>query len=126
MNFYDNDFQIVLAVAVVVGLLLIVTLISRRIFGNRSVVGMNDAMVQILATGSLGSDKTISLVAVAGELILIGATSTHLVSLGQIRNREQGGRLPEHASARAVASSNEAVPNVSRAGLLERWIAGHA
>jgi flagellar protein FliO/FliZ len=46
-------------------------------------------IVQVLGSGYIGPRKTISLVSVAGEFLIVGMTQTDLVALGHITDRER-------------------------------------
>ena len=62
-------------------------------------------MVKILASSPLGSRKHVMLVAVAGEVLILGTTATDLVPLGKVTDPEQLKLLladPASASLSAV------------------------
>ncbi len=76
------------ALAVVLSLMVMVTMIVRRLIPGQ-LLGHGEApMVRILGSGHLGPRKSIFVVSVAGEVFVVGSTATHLVALGQIKNTD--------------------------------------
>jgi flagellar protein FliO/FliZ len=89
MDFGDSVFRMLSALAVVLGLMMVVVAIARRVMGTRASAGVDAPLVRVLSTGYLGARKTISVVSVAGELLIIGATATELIPLGRVRPSTQ-------------------------------------
>lgn len=85
MDFGDSILRMLSALAVVLALMMIVVAIARRVVGTRSGSGADAPLVRVLSTGYLGPKKSISVVSVAGELLIIGATATELIPLGRVR-----------------------------------------
>ena len=88
MDFGDSVFRMLSALAVVLALMMVVVAVARRVMGTRLCTGSDAPLVRVLSTGYLGARKTISVVSVAGELLIIGATATDLIPLGRVRNVE--------------------------------------
>lgn len=88
MDFGDSVFRMLSALAVVLALMMVVVAIARRVMGARLSAGVDAPLVRVLGTGYLGARKTISVVSVAGELLIIGATATDLIPLGRVSNAE--------------------------------------
>jgi flagellar protein FliO/FliZ len=109
MDFWDSALRMLSALAVVLALMMVVVAIARRMMGHRALVRPEAPMVQVLSTGYLGPRKTISVVAVAGDLLIVGATATDLIPLGRVRNTESVQRLVPQASGGVVARSVETV-----------------
>lgn len=95
MDFWDSAFRMFSALAVVLGLMMLAVAIVRRVMGARALSPSQTPLVQVLSTGYLGPRKTISIVSVAGEWLIVGATATDLIPLGRVRNRKGA----EHVSA---------------------------
>jgi flagellar protein FliO/FliZ len=108
MDFWDSLIRMVSALAVVLGLMLILAAAVRRWFGpgaggmtlslGKLGLALSPAkdeapLVQILGTGYLGPKKSIALVAVAGDLLVVGSTADNLVPLGRISDAEQVRRI---------------------------------
>lgn len=93
MDFWDSLIRMVSALAVVLGLMAGLALVARRWLGRRSLSPAEAPLVQVLGTGYLGPRKSIALVAVAGDLLVVGATANDLVPLGRITDPERVRRL---------------------------------
>jgi flagellar protein FliO/FliZ len=87
-----------LVLALIGGLLVLV----RRFAGTRFCGPVSTQIVQVLGSGYIGPRKTISLVSVAGEFVIVGMTPTDLVPLGHITDRE---RIQEFLSSTASGRS---------------------
>jgi flagellar protein FliO/FliZ len=85
MDFWDSVFRMLSALAVVLGLMMVVVAVTRRVMGARFSAHADAPLVRVLSTGYVGPRKTISVVSVAGELLIIGATATDLIPLGRLR-----------------------------------------
>lgn len=86
IDVYDSLIRTVLALAVVLLCIGIAAFVARRVMGARVGTAGGQPLVQVLASGYLAPRKTISLVEVAGEYLIIGSTATDLISLGRISN----------------------------------------
>ncbi len=86
IDVWDSLIRTVLALAVVLVCIGIVAFVARRVMGPRAGNSGGRPLVQVLASGYLAPRKTISVVEVAGEYLIVGATATDLISLGRINN----------------------------------------
>ena len=86
IDVWDSLIRTVLALAVVLVCIGIVAFVARRVMGPRAGKSGGRPLVQVLASGYLAPRKTISVVEVAGEYLIVGATATDLISLGRINN----------------------------------------
>ena len=86
IDLWESLFRTASALAIVLVLIGIVTVVFRRIMGNRWGAVGGRPLVQVLATGYVAPRKTISLVSVAGEYLIVGTTATDLVPLGRIND----------------------------------------
>ncbi len=74
----------VLALIVVLGLMALLAWGFRR-FGGVQWLGNRPApLIHVIATASLGSRKSISLVSICGEVLIVGSSATDLVRLGTV------------------------------------------
>ncbi len=89
MEFWDSLIQMSSALAVVLGLMILLMLVVRRILPGQTMLHGSGPLVHVLGTGYIAPRKTIAVVAVAGEILIVGATATHLVPLGRIREPER-------------------------------------
>ncbi|MBK9305787.1 MAG: flagellar biosynthetic protein FliO [Nitrospira sp.] len=86
IDLWESLFRTATALAIVLVLIGVVTVVFRRVMGTRWGAVGGRQLVQVLATGHVAPRKTISLVSVAGEYLIVGATATELVPLGRIND----------------------------------------
>lgn len=89
VDFWDSFLRMASALAVVLALIAGLVALVRRFGGANLFAPVTAPIVQVLGSGSIGPRKTVSLVSVAGEILIIGMTPTDLVSLGRITDQEQ-------------------------------------
>ena len=89
IDFWDSFIRMASALALVLALMGGLVVLIRRFAGNRFCAPVSTQIVQVLGSGYIGPRKTISLVSVAGEFLIVGMTPTDLVSLGHITDRER-------------------------------------
>lgn len=81
--------RMVSSLTLVVALMLVLAAVAKRMLGSRLPVQSGTAVVQVVGSGYLGPRKTVSLVSVAGELLIIGTTQNDIVPLGRLSDTEQ-------------------------------------
>ena len=81
------------ALAVVLGLMGGLYLLSRRFLGARVLTRGGAPLVKVLGTGYLGPRKSVAVVAVCGEVHVLGITADDLVPLGKVTDADQVRRL---------------------------------
>ncbi|OQW35803.1 MAG: hypothetical protein A4E19_16275 [Nitrospira sp. SG-bin1] len=84
IDLWESLFRTVAALAVVLALMGLVTLAVRRWMGPRLGIAGGRPLVRVLASGYIAPRKTIALVSVAGEYLIVGTTATDLVPLGRL------------------------------------------
>jgi flagellar protein FliO/FliZ len=89
MDFGDSMLRMIAALAVVLALMMVIVAVARRLLAGRQFGRTGAPLVQVLGTGYLGPRKNISLVSVAGELLIIGTTANDLVPLGRLSDPER-------------------------------------
>ncbi|HEU4683484.1 MAG TPA: flagellar biosynthetic protein FliO [Nitrospira sp.] len=87
------------SLALVLALMLVLTALAKRLFGSRLPLQTGTALVQVVASGYVGPRKTIAVVSVAGELLIVGTTQTDIVPLGRLSDPEQVKRVLAHPSS---------------------------
>ena len=112
VDFWDSFLRMAAALALVLALIAGLVALVRRFGGTRLFTPVTAPIVQVLGSGYLGPRKTISLVSVAGEFLIVGVTPTDLVSFGRITDQEQVRQLL--AKAAFVPSK---VPSVHAPGV---------
>lgn len=88
-DFWDSFIRMASALALVLALIGGLVVLVRRFAGTRLGAPASTQIVQVLGSGYVGPRKTISLVSVAGEFLIVGMTPTDLVSFGHITDRER-------------------------------------
>lgn len=84
IDLWESLLRTVSALAIVLVLMGIVALTARRVMGHRLGIAVGRPLVQVLASSYIAPRKTIALVSVAGEYLIVGTTATDLVPLGRI------------------------------------------
>ncbi len=111
MDLWESLFRTVAALAIVLVLMGVVAVMVRRVMGQRLGIAGGRPLVRVLASSYIAPRKTIALVSVAGEYVIVGTTATDLVPLGRISDsaelRELLARTSENASTEAAPVSQE-------------------
>ncbi|WHZ21670.1 MAG: hypothetical protein OJF47_000782 [Nitrospira sp.] len=89
MDFWESMVRMASALGIVLALILALLAVARSAVGRRFLPVGGTSLVTVLGSGHLGSRKQIMLVAVAGEVLIIGTTATDLVPLGKITDPER-------------------------------------
>ena len=106
IDFWDSFIRMASALALVLALIGGLVLLVRRFGGARLSAPGSAQIVQVIGSGYIGPRKTISLVSVAGEFLVVGMTQTELVSLGHITDRERVQQfLSDAPSGRSVVAN---------------------
>ena len=84
IDLWESLFRTLSALAIVLVLMGIVAVTVRRLMGQRLGIAGGRPLVQVLASSYIAPRKTIALVSVAGEYLIVGTTATDLVPLGRI------------------------------------------
>ena len=89
MELWESVVRMVSALGVVLALILGLLAIARSAIGRRLLPLTGSAPIKILADSPVGSRKHVLLVAVAGEVLILGTTATDLVPLGKVTDPDQ-------------------------------------
>ncbi|MDH5667230.1 MAG: flagellar biosynthetic protein FliO [Nitrospira sp.] len=84
MDMWDSLLRTLSALAIVLVLMAGVAMVARRLLGHHPVQSGRHTVVRVVATGFIGPRKTISLVSVAGDYLIVGSTPTDLIPLGRV------------------------------------------
>lgn len=88
MDVWESLLRMVSPLAVVMDLMLACAYLFRRLQGTKVFTAGTAPLVKVLGSGYLGSRKSIVLVNVAGEVLIVGTTADGLVPLGRLNNRQ--------------------------------------
>ncbi len=98
MEMWESVVRMVSALGVVLALILGLLALTRSRIGQRLLPVGGPSLVKILGSGPLGSRKHVMVVAVAGEVLILGTTATDLVPLGKVTDPELIQRLLSDSS----------------------------
>lgn len=125
IDLWESLFRTVSALAIVLVLMGIVAVTVRRVMGQRLGMAGGRPLVRLLASGYIAPRKTIALVSVAGEYLIVGTTATDLVPLGRINDsaelRELLALTSEKASGETPPVSHEQFSSWARRVWLGAW-----
>lgn len=122
MEIWESVVRMVSALGVVLALILGLLAVARSTVGRRFLPIQGAPLVKILGSGPLGSRKHVMVVAVAGEVLILGTTATDLVPLGKITDPDQVKQLlsesppinPAPASGMVRSSGSEEAHRATR------------
>ncbi len=117
IDVWESLLRTVSALAVVLVLMGIVALVARRLMGQRLGSTAERPLVRVLANSYIGPRKTIALVSVAGEYLIVGTTATDLVPLGRLSDSTELRELLTRSNDRP---STETAPLMQ--GVLTSWL----
>lgn len=110
MDLLESGIRMLSALAVVLGLMGLAAFVTKRFSFTQVWRKSGTPLVQVLGSGYVNSRAGISLVAVAGEVLIVGTTATDLVPLGRIADQHrvyemlrQAG-LPSHSPGGVVGT----------------------
>ncbi len=105
MDMWESIVRMVSALGIVLALILGLLALAKSTVGRRWFPTVSGTpLVRILGSGPLGSRKHVMVVAVAGEVFILGTTPTDLVPLGKVTDPEQITRLMANAGPSFMAT----------------------
>ena len=107
IDLWESLFRTVSALVIVLILMGIVAVAVRRVMGQRLGVAGGRPLVRVLASGYIAPRKTINLVSVAGEYLIVGTTATDLIPLGRLNDSTE---LQQLLAGSSESSSTETAP----------------
>lgn len=117
IDLWESLIRTAAALGIVLLLMGLLALVARRVMGSRLAApgGGPGPLVRVLGSGYIGPRKTITLVSVAGEYLIVGTTATDLVPLGRI---DDSGKLQAVLASGSTASSHPVTPSA----MLASWV----
>jgi flagellar protein FliO/FliZ len=86
IDLWDSLLRTASALTIVLGLMGVLAWAARRLLSGRMGMAGAGPLVQVVASGYVGPRKTISIVSVAGDYLIVGTTATDLVHLGRVQD----------------------------------------
>lgn len=117
IDLWESLFRTASALAIVLVLIGIVAFLFRRVMGHRWGAAGERPLVQVVATGYLAPRKSVSLVSVAGEYLIVGTTANDLVPLGRINDASKVAELLAHTAETPTAETSSIQDSI-----LSSWI----
>ena len=110
MELYDSVVRTIAALTVVLSLMAALAWSARRFLGKPLMPGAAPA-IRVLASAHLGARKSILLVSVADQTLIIGATATELVRLGTVSPRQAAacGKATDKVETASLAETDAGV-----------------
>lgn len=127
MDVTDSLMRTMWALAIVLGLMVVLAAVVRRWFGGRLLLPAQEPVVRILGSSYVGGRHSIAVLAVGENIFVVGSTAGGLVPLGRITDREQVRRLLARPSAGGAGdgiSSSLTDANAMRAACEARGVRG--
>ena len=82
-------FKMVLALGIVLSLLFAAVFLFKKFFGGKIGLAGKGQQIRVITSTYLGPRKSIAVVDVAGERIVVGVTPTHITMLTRLRNDDE-------------------------------------
>lgn len=88
MELWDSAVRMVASLALVLGLILGLLALAKTMAGRRWLGPSGTPLIRVLGSSYVGPRKNVLVVAVAGEVLILGMTATDLVPLGRLTDPE--------------------------------------
>ena len=92
-GFTGSVIKMVTALGIVLSLLFAIVYLAKKYLGNRIGLTGQDQKIRVVTSTYLGPKKSIALVEVAGEKIVVGVTATHISMLTKVGREEDFGEV---------------------------------
>jgi flagellar biosynthetic protein FliO len=111
MEFWDSVFRTAVALGVVLGLMMALAAIVRRLQRAAGIAPDQTPVIRVVGSSHLDPRKSVAVVSVAGELLVIGVTPTDLIPLGRFGRADTASVecLSERAARPAADPSSSAL-----------------
>lgn len=86
--------------AVVLGLMFLILYVLKNHVMKNGMFGANEKLVKVLGTGMLAPRKSIALVEVAGEVLVLGISNEHIALLSTIREEDKIAQIKSISASR--------------------------
>lgn len=92
-GFTSSVIKMVTALGIVLSLLFAIVYLAKKYLGNRIGLKGQEQKIRVVTSTYLGPKKSIALVEVAGEKIVVGVTATHISMLTKVGREEDFGEV---------------------------------
>ncbi len=88
MDLFSSTVKMLSALCIVLALIVLLYYLLNRFFPGEKGFGGNGKLIKIIATDYLGPKKSVLIVEVAGEFLVLGSTNYTISLLGKIEQKE--------------------------------------
>lgn len=99
MEMWESAVRMVASLALVLGLMLGLLALAKTMMGRRLLGVSETPLVRVLGSAYVGPRKSVVVVEVAGDVLILGATATELVPLGRLTDPDRIKQALAHAGA---------------------------
>ena len=93
LELWPSSLKMLSTLALVLGLMFLLFYAFKKLVLKNSLFGKYNKMVNVLSTGFLGPKKSIALVEVAGEVLVLGISNDHISLLSNIQDSDKIDRI---------------------------------
>ncbi|MBI3584851.1 MAG: FliO/MopB family protein [Nitrospinae bacterium] len=86
-------FKTITALAIVLAAVLLISYIAKKVLKKNDIVFGKDKLIRVLGTSYIGVKKAITLLDVAGEVLVIGVTNNNITMLTKLESEEAKSKL---------------------------------
>lgn len=109
----DSSIKMFSMLSVVLGLMFFLFFIFKKFVLKNSLFGSDQKMIQVLSTGMLGPKKIVTLVEVAGEVLVLGISNDNISLLSTITDEEKIAAI-KNSGSKISPQLKEEIQNTSR------------
>ncbi|MGH7256834.1 MAG: flagellar biosynthetic protein FliO [Nitrospiraceae bacterium] len=88
MELWDSAVRMVSSLVLVLGVILGLLALTRTVLGRRLLAPVGSPLIRVLGSSYIGPRKSVLVLAVAGEVLIIGTTATDVIPLGRLTDPE--------------------------------------
>ena len=99
MELWDSAVRMLASLALVLALILGLLALVKMMAGRRWFEPPGTQLIRVLGSSYVGPRKQVLVVAVAGEVLILGATATELVPLGRLSDPEHIKQAMSHTGS---------------------------
>lgn len=124
IDLWDSLLRTLSALAIVLALMGLLAVAARRVMGQRASLGGQRPLIHVVASGYVAPRRSIALVSVAGEYLIVGLTATDLVALGRIGDQSKVQELIASSPAASPDCPSDSPSYLNLSGWLRHLPAG--
>ena len=103
-------FKTITALAIVLAAVLLISYIAKKVLKKNDIVFGKDKLIRVLGTSYIGVKKAITLLDVAGEVLVIGVTNNNITMLTKLESEDAKSKLLNSNSKLRIPNSELQTP----------------